>query len=296
MIEREFEQRLRGYVRSEVAAAGAVPAELRESVWAIPDAVVPAGAGVFRTRRGIVLLAAAAMLLALLVGGAIAVGSGLIPWLASDEELNVPGGVPWVDQPATRTEAGTYYLDLPGRAHIDTPPSVRVTFELPGGWERVRVDNLIWGNEKWLNFGVADNLYVDPCRSGLGVRRPPVGPTAADMAAALTGVPGWRVTAISDVTVDGFSGKRVELVGPADSSSCTGRESRLLHVTQAPYYVPALRDNEPVTLWILNVESTRLVIRAGHETWAASSRVSQLQDVVDSVQIQPLLPASDGDG
>ena len=296
MTEREFELRLRGYLRGEVAAAGAVPAELRESVWAIPDDVAAAGSGVFRTRRGIVLLAAAAMLLALLVGGAIAVGSGLIPWLEGDKELNVPGGAPWVDQPATSAEAGTYYLDLPGRARMDAPPSVRVTFTLPVGWERVWVDNLIWGNEMWLNFGVADNLYVDPCRSGLGVRRPPVGPTAADLAAALTSVPDWQVTATGDVTVDGFSGKRVELVAPADSSSCTGRESRLLHITQSPYYVPALRDEEPVTLWILDVQGTRLVIRAGHETWAASSRVAQLQEIVDSVQIQPLPPAGDSGG
>jgi hypothetical protein len=84
MTDREFDQRLRAFYRDEVELAGRVPDQLRESVLAIPDDVMDR-AGLLGPRRRVVLLAAA-MLTALLVGGAIALGSGLfrLPWLSED--------------------------------------------------------------------------------------------------------------------------------------------------------------------------------------------------------------------
>jgi hypothetical protein len=91
MTEREFEQRLRAFYRAEVEAAGQVPADLVESVASIPDRV-PYRPGLFQTRRGVVLLAAA-LLMALLVSGAIAVGTGLIrlPWLPDERTTQLSG-------------------------------------------------------------------------------------------------------------------------------------------------------------------------------------------------------------
>jgi hypothetical protein len=118
MTEREFEQRLRGFYRSEVeAAADRVPPELRESVWAIPDTVRIGGRGSFASRRTVLLLAAA-MLLALAVGTAIAVGAGLIPWLDDDRrtELSVPDS--WAQLPLTDIPAGRYYVDVASAAGL----------------------------------------------------------------------------------------------------------------------------------------------------------------------------------
>ena len=74
MTDRELEQRLRAWYRDGVGEDETAPAELRERVVAIP---VPAPTPLrpLGGRRGFTLLAAAAILV---VGGAVAAGSGLL--------------------------------------------------------------------------------------------------------------------------------------------------------------------------------------------------------------------------
>jgi hypothetical protein len=81
MTERDFERRLRAYYRARVGETEG-PAVLHVRVNAIPD-VIPARSGLFGGQHRLVWLAAAALLAALVVGSAIAVGSGLLdlPWL-----------------------------------------------------------------------------------------------------------------------------------------------------------------------------------------------------------------------
>jgi hypothetical protein len=89
MTERELEQRLRSWYRADVDEADSALAALRASVAAIPDEM-PYRPGFFGSRRG-VLLVVAALLVALLVGSAIAAGAGLLrlPWLPDDRNLIV---------------------------------------------------------------------------------------------------------------------------------------------------------------------------------------------------------------
>ena len=118
MTEREFEQRLRGYYRAEVEAAGRLPVELREGVLGIPDRM-PTPIGFFQTRRGFVLMAVTAMLTALLLGLAIAIGSGLLrlPWEEDrDTVLSRNGG--WVAYVVALTDWNT-----PGGPTFETPGS-----------------------------------------------------------------------------------------------------------------------------------------------------------------------------
>lgn len=116
MTEREFEQRLRAYYRAEAEAAGRLPRELRESVWSIPDRM-PRSIGFFQTRRGFTMLAAMAMLMALLVGAAVAIGSGLLrlPWEEDrDTVLSRNGG--WIAYVVALTDWNT-----PGGPTVETP-------------------------------------------------------------------------------------------------------------------------------------------------------------------------------
>ncbi|MEK6191384.1 MAG: hypothetical protein AABM41_03545 [Chloroflexota bacterium] len=85
MTERELEQRLRAWFQAEVGDGLQAPAELRASVVGLPD-TMPTPVTLLGGRRNLALLATAAMLTALLIGGALAVGSGLIrlPWLDDD--------------------------------------------------------------------------------------------------------------------------------------------------------------------------------------------------------------------
>ena len=86
MIDRELEQILQARFRAEADGIGSTPTALFASVSGIPD-VVPFAAGRPVSRR--VLLLAAAVLVALLIGGVLAVGSGLIRLpRPPDERLN----------------------------------------------------------------------------------------------------------------------------------------------------------------------------------------------------------------
>jgi hypothetical protein len=95
MTEHEFEQQLRGFYRARADAGMAAPAVLREDVWSIPDEM-PYRRGFLGPRRTQVLLVAA-LLTALMVGGAIAIGAGLIrnPWLPDlpDQRNTILSGV-----------------------------------------------------------------------------------------------------------------------------------------------------------------------------------------------------------
>jgi photosystem II stability/assembly factor-like uncharacterized protein len=74
MTDRELEARLRAFYRTEVSEGETAPLALRRDVGAIPRAT-PRPARWFGRGRGLTLLAAAALLL---VGGAMAAGSGLV--------------------------------------------------------------------------------------------------------------------------------------------------------------------------------------------------------------------------
>lgn len=287
MTERELEQRLRAWYQSEADAAGAAPMDLQMSVSAIPDSV-PSRVGPFGSRRNLLVLAVAAMLTALLVGGAIAIGAGLLPWLLDrDDGVPLSVGIPWNDQPESNVDPGTYVVELKRRASDPVATPIRVTFTLPRGWERIRY-MLIWGQTKWFGIAIVDNVYVDPCHPDLGLRDPPIGPTPADLAEALTSVPGWEVTAISDVTMDGFTGKHVKLIAPADASACYQKEAMLLPTRTWPLFFAAVRANEPMELWILDVQGTRLVIHAGSEPNASAAELAELHAVIESIRIDPL--------
>jgi hypothetical protein len=291
MTEHELEQQLRAWYRSEADAAGSAPLHLQVSVSAIPDEL-PARRGLFGMRRNMMVLAAAALLVALVVGGAIAVGAGLLDWLIRDrDEIFQSEGIPWNEQPESDLPAGTYWLEIKRRPSLDpvsTP--IRITFTVPNGWERIQ-HLLIWGQTKWFGVAIVDNVFVDWCHLELGVREPPIGSTPADLAEALAEFSRWQVTATEDVTFDGFAGKHVKLIAPADTSDCWQGEATLLPTRSWPLFFAAVRANEPVELWILDVQGTRLVINAGHEPYAGAFVIEELQMVIDSIRIDPLPPA-----
>jgi hypothetical protein len=107
MTNDEFEQRLRAWYRAEMGEREPAPPALYASLAAIPE-TMPAKVGSFGGRRGFLVLAAAGLLLTLLIGATIAIGTGLLPppWTV-DEEAPVlvderpahsPSAVPGADE------------------------------------------------------------------------------------------------------------------------------------------------------------------------------------------------------
>lgn len=85
MNDEDLERRLRAWYQAGIGEREAAPAPLYASLVEIAE-TAPAPAGRFTARRGFLLVAAAALVLSLLVGGTIAIGSGLLslPWAVNE--------------------------------------------------------------------------------------------------------------------------------------------------------------------------------------------------------------------
>lgn len=278
----DLERQLRAYYAAADELAGEVPTELRDSVWSIPDDTRTTTAKVPANR---LVLMAAMLLLTMIIAGMVAIGSGLVrvPELSRDDFSRE--AAPWVEQDMTDLPAGTYFIDVPPRGTSALVRTVRVEFTLPSGWERVAVPHLLWGNASWIGVVVVDNVYVDPCAPLSGLRDPPVGQSVAELAVALEAIPGWRFLSARDVTLDGFVGRRVELMAPADQSDC-GDGSRLFHTLDDPGFIPAMRESERTTVWIIDVEGTRIVIKGGTDADASTADREALESVVESMRFE----------
>ena len=183
------------------------------------------------------------------------------------------------DQPAgDEVAAGSYVI-------TEVQP-FRVIVTIPDGWQKVRVPGLVWGDGAVLGFWNVDHLYVDPCARELGLRDPTFGPTARDLAAALDDVPGLETTTPEAVTVDGFSGSRMELTSGGPWDSCTGGEAVLWPIGVSDDAKPPPGPDVRETLWILDVNGDRLVITAGAGPDASSEVLDELGAIFDSIQIE----------
>jgi hypothetical protein len=199
------------------------------------------------------------------------------------------GPVSFEDIPAgTDLEPGTYVLHYASIGGAETFPTLAITFTVPAGWARVRVDGLVWNDSGTrLGFLVADNLYADPCDPGQGLMDPPVGPSVDDLSRALVALPGWEDAVVTEDSFYGFGGQSVELAIPADQAPCAGEDSRLLHTLGSPGYTLAPDGGERLELRILNVAGTRLIVIATNLPEASAQDRADLQAVVDSIQIVP---------
>ena len=95
MSDDDLERRLRAWYQAGIGQREAAPATLYASLAEIAE-TAPAPTGRFASRRYFLLLAAAALVMSLLVGGTIAIGSGLLslPW-AVDEAPPAVEALTW---------------------------------------------------------------------------------------------------------------------------------------------------------------------------------------------------------
>ena len=175
--------------------------------------------------------------------------------------------VPWPRVPILPTHSQTLVGGMPPALRPSRPDcdptlaaDISVTFTVPDGWVQFESgENVFWqADEQALPPDGASFLIMrgswlasDPCAEA-----PPdiaVGPTVDDFANALADHPLLDITAPVDVTLDGYSGKYVELQTPADLTEC-------------PFYRPwdpgiyAQGPGQRWRIWILDVDGIRVVI------------------------------------
>lgn len=135
-------------------------------------------------------------------------------------------------------------------------------------------------------FTGALDVYGDPCT--WSSTRPQQPNTSADeIAAALVAQPMRDATA-TEITVDGYTGRAVELTVPAslDFADCDNGEFRswVQGGDSARFHQgPGQQD----VVWIIDVDGTPLVINAAFFDETPSAVQTELRAILDSIQIEP---------
>jgi hypothetical protein len=193
---------------------------------------------------------------------------------------------------STTGEPGTYLLNTeaepPGTYHL--PEGATLT--IPAGWggmtgyqvgKNVNESNPVafTGVWFWIWDDDFDTVYLDACRWGEGAIEPPVGPTVDDLANALASQAQHGDGVPVDVTLDGHSGKMIEmtLATDIDFADCYAGEVRSWsgRYHQGPGQVDQV--------YILDVEGQRVVIWTNYMPGTSDAERAERQAIVDSIQL-----------
>ena len=183
--------------------------------------------------------------------------------------------------------------------HVVSQDGVRFSFDIPTrGWTSSagafpEGANLLLGirgqsNAAWVLAWGIDGVYADPCN---GEPAPVAGPTAADLAVAVAGIPGIElVEGPTDVTVGGQPAKHVVIRIPGDIQ-CPPESFRLWYVDAAcdgedpcSRWVSALEETHHI--WIVDADGGRVWIEAETYKDPAPGAVERVQAIVDSIQFE----------
>jgi len=167
--------------------------------------------------------------------------------------------------------------------------SIKLTFAVPDGWRGfggscvIPVTGTTAPDGMGICFGqVTAGLYSDPCHGSDGPADIPIGPTVDDLATALSQQTEYDSTTPTDVTLGGFSGKRMDLLLPSDVASCD-----LGSFTPWEGSIYAQGPDNRWHLWILDVEGTRVVVQTMDYPSTPADRRAELQTMLDSLEITP---------
>ena len=187
-------------------------------------------------------------------------------------------------------EPGTYFID----PDADPSTPLTVSYEIADeGWQQwLGAAKLTDGPHVNLSITTVTNVVRDACLDHEPAD-PAAGPTVDDLAAALSELSPFEVTAPpSDVTVLGYEGKHVQLAVPAGPFTACAEEQQL-HSWIAPHLgggyhgyngpEPGLTED----FWILDADGTRLVLEFNTSPDAPAEAVAERQAIFDSIQIEP---------
>ncbi len=199
--------------------------------------------------------------------------------------------------------AGTYVT----RPFWPPIPRVRVTFTVPSGYSFVPDWAILPttsgdGESAGIGFLQPNGLFSNPCHWDIdkdGVLEPgdiPTGTSVDDMVNALKLQRSYTATVVGDVTIGGYSGKRVDLQLPTtlDLGSCdkpTDYPSPVYFVW-GPSQVGAadLFSQGPGNRWqvnILDVEGNRIAIVYQDFASTPYDRYTEMQGILQSIRIEP---------
>jgi hypothetical protein len=183
--------------------------------------------------------------------------------------------------PGGRLSPGPHQLSLAG---------IRITFTVPEGWrgsDQGVVDSELGADAPagaGLAFWTVSNVYTDPCEWKSSARRPPVGSSVGDLAAALATQKGHPAGDRIKTTINGFDATQLEMTVPADldMSSCSNGEFHTWQSSEGDRFQqgPGQIDR----LWLVNVHGVRIVIDASYFATTSQEDRQQVLEMCRSVQ------------
>jgi hypothetical protein len=196
--------------------------------------------------------------------------------------------------PRALTVTGAPVAIKAGTYTSTAPFPVLFTATVPAGWTgNVGGQYAVWleraDGQGALSITRFDTVYADPCNITKGPMNPLPGPSVDDLAQALAGLPGVDVTAPTDITVDGYSGKHLTMTAPASVSGCTLADGPAFRIWELP--LGATNDMAPGEhdeISILDVNGTRIVILSIEPPGQTAEAKAELKAVLDSLRFEPV--------
>jgi hypothetical protein len=234
------------------------------------------------------VLGAAAVVVAALLGINFLLPGG--PSIGGPEPTNEASLTPEPTPTALRASDGEVQLE-PG-TYVSHPlasnPSLAVTFTVPDGWRAYDARTLVpLGDESTQGpdgaafaFMEIAGIYSDPCDS-FGSADVDAGTTAEDLADAFSAHSAYEAS-VTDVIVDGYSGRQVEFQLPSEFDvEC--RQDEYFVFDGGPY---AQGVDNRWRLTVLDVEGSRLVIFSHDFAGTPALTRADIQSMVDSIEIE----------
>jgi hypothetical protein len=179
--------------------------------------------------------------------------------------------------------AGSYFLsEFPAAITFDIPP-----LEPPAVWfacSPSAVEQAVCyqrgpGQVVAVTFQIVDNVVAECAdQETAALFDPPVGPSVDDLVTAISSLDGYEATAPVDITVSGFEGKEFTLTAVRHACGATWATADR---------ITGMGAGESNLLRILDVDGVRVVIAGAYTASTPEADVANMEQVMDSVQIEP---------
>jgi hypothetical protein len=188
-------------------------------------------------------------------------------------------------------EPGRYWLNPVGIRDQTTAPRIALT--VPAGWT-AREGSFVDKNYDTTDAGAGPALvawqmsgtFVDPCTNHVLVEPTP-GPGIDALVDALAHQPGTRAGPPTAVTVDGYSGKFVEVTVTADITKCGGTDGFWIWASPDGDHRYVQGTNEMERIYVLDVEGRRFTFNARIPARTTAADRAELETIIASFDIVP---------
>jgi hypothetical protein len=172
----------------------------------------------------------------------------------------------------------------------DFDATYRITMELLDGYVGGEGNPVVSGTDdgQGISTWTVRNVYAEPCDWVGTLLDPPIDSSVDGLVAGLASQRGRHASAATDVMLDGFTGKFIELSVPARINLADCHDGEFRTWVDPTGGARNLEPGQHDLLWIVDVDGRRLVIDAalGPET-TPQDRADRIQ-MVESIRIEPV--------